>query len=332
MKKFKLTALLFVVPLLLLGFLSIAWRASAKKVALHAKDLREHNLLVIAPTEPGFEQEVARIMGHKTAKQRQDLESLKPFSVIVKNESSKAVIAYALRWDITSVAGVTVSHVTSYAEPSTLLGREPNNKRDVGAAIAPRSMRYVSITAPVTESSQDGLISTSTVNPVATDSAGQIAQLGSAKNETALVDLLSAELASAESLTVSLDAAVFDDGTSVGPDTSGLFAQLKAEMEAQDDLLKDSLRAVERGKPVKEVFDDLATIANQQVAPFSEHPSPSDYYEFYKREFAHEATQMRAAMGDDKKALWTVTQPIRQPRYRLHRPATKKVNGDKPQH
>jgi len=315
-----ITFSLFAAAVAVIGFLTFAGRVSANRVALNTKDLREHNLIVVSPTDPAFEAEVSRITNRKSDKLKEQIDALKPFSVLVKNESSNFVIGYALRWDVTQADGTTISHLRSYTEPSTLLGRDTNKMRDMGAAIAPHSMRYVSIMSPVTES-DDGLVTSGVGKDVSSQHAGQISQLAADKNETALIDLLSLQLARSQSLTVTLDAAIFDDGTCVGPDSGGLFARLQALVDAQNHLLRDALRGVDQGKPVKQVFDEMALIADQPVS-LTDKSSPGDYYNYYKREFAYEALQMRAAIGDDQKAMWYVTRPTREPRYKLHKKPT----------
>lgn len=116
MKKSKLIALsLGAVLITGLGLLSLTGRVSAKKVVLNTRDLPEDNLFLVGPTNPSFEEEVSRVSAHKSDEQKDLIHALKAFSIFIKNESSIAVIAYALRWDMTRSDGTTISHVRSYA-------------------------------------------------------------------------------------------------------------------------------------------------------------------------------------------------------------------------
>lgn len=94
-----------------------------------------------------------------------------------------------------------------------------------------------------------------------------------AKHQMALIDSLASQLTNSQSLTVSLDAAIFDDGTLVGPDSAGLFDRLQAQIDAQDHLVRDAIRGVGVGKRVDQVLDELTVIGNQPMVAITENSS-----------------------------------------------------------
>ena len=117
----------------------------------------------------------------------------------------------------------------------------------------------------------------------------------------------------ASNVSVTLDAAVFDDGTVVGPDSLNYFGQLNAEIQAKEDLLQEALSAAQANKPLDRLFKKFEVIATDDAkgnAPSGPTSPATDYYNFYKREFAKELLEIRRQMKDDNRAVWIATRPL----------------------
>jgi hypothetical protein len=83
---------------------------------------------------------------------------------------------------------------------------------------------------------------------------------------------------------VSIDAAFFDDGTFVGPDTSNFFAQTKAVVSAKRDFLNELAAEVGNSGKTTDSFDQrLQQIATQSIESLDSSSTPTDYYNFFKK-------------------------------------------------
>ena len=314
MRRLKVILLMLIAALALsLGYFLSGWRVHAKGIHLNAKDLPEYSLIIIAPTDPSFDDEVRRLAAGLDDKQKYLIESLKPFSVFIKNRSRRDVIAYRLRWDILRPDGVVTTHTTTYAEPGALMGRDSRTdegSRNAGVSIRANSGRYVSLASSIGESQDPEASLGGGVGVSSEADLDQIQRAGAGRDQAALIHTLAAQLARAESLTVSLDGAVFDEGSFVGADSLDYFTQLQAAINAKRDLLQSSLLAVQRDKPIGQVFDDIESITREPDVTIHADSTQDDYYRFYKKTFAAEALRIRGAIGNDRKAMWYVVQPV----------------------
>src|SRR5207302_6152276 len=73
--------------------------------------------------------------------------------------------------------------------------------------------------------------------PTDDSDTGKLQQALQSGDDEAISKALSEQLAQAANITISLDSAVFDDGTVIGPDNAGSFDMLQAAIAAKKDLL-----------------------------------------------------------------------------------------------
>jgi hypothetical protein len=125
------------------------------------------------------------------------------------------------------------------------------------------------------------------------------------------LEALASQLQHATDLTVSVDNVVFGDGEALGPDSAHSFDQLRASVNARNDLLRGALNAVRDGKTPEEVMGRIQEISESRVDVNS--GRPEDVYRFYRKEFAAEILRTRTAVGDDRTALWYAVQPLTKP-------------------
>lgn len=311
----------FVVTLLIVIFVLINSGVKARTVRLNKRDLPEYGLLIVAPTDPSFNSEVVKLSAGRSNEQKRLIEITKPFSVFVRNSGSQDVIAYRLRWDAMQPDGTVTTHIRSYAEPDVLMGGVARSisevTRNAGVSIRSNSSRYVSLTSSIGQSEEVGIMSSMGSDASNVD-AGQIQQIGAEENEAALLDLLGTELARAESLTVTLDVAIFDDGSFIGPDSLNYIEAIEAQVAAKRQLLDGVLRAAWQKSP-DHVFDDLESIANQPDTLIDANSRSADYYRIYEKEFAKELLRTRAASADDKQTIWYATRRLFRRWPQLHR-------------
>jgi hypothetical protein len=316
-KKYKAITLSLLLTLIgVFGLLTFNQTLGAQRVRLNVRDLSEHQLKAISPTDASFDALIEKI-GPNSSGQKQFVESLKPYSIIIRNESSRDVVAYRVRWDAVTEDGTTTTQVITYAEPDRLMGEGPNSIPGAppksAIAIRANSLRYVSIIQSIDLDDKEGpdpriLGGISAIS--SSGDASQIKRFGQEKDEQALMEQLRNELANSVSLTITLDVAVFADGTFVGPDSFHYFGQLTALIQAKGDLLREALSGAQNKRALDSVFSDLQSFAGKEIAPVPQSATPSDYYTFYKKKFANEILRIRAAIGDDKQAFSHVTRPL----------------------
>ena len=311
MKKYMpVFMVLFVLIALVCGVFWHNRGVQAVNIKVNVRDLPEHGLLIIGPSEPSFDGHVSALLKGKA---NPVVEALKPFSVFIKNIGRNAVVAYQLRWEMVRADGTVVTREMGGSNPRALMdGGAPGLEylsTTSGYAIRPGSTRFVS---PVMALDED---QTGNLGAYAGGSSDQndIPQLQQAmrdKNLAPMFDTIARELYGYKSMTVSVDGAFFEDGTFVGPDNTHFFTQVKAEIDAKRDLLNEIAFARNHNRNQKDIFSDVEAWANNPGNNITPNATSTDYYNYYKSVYADEVLHMRKAMGEDK-AIALALQPLR---------------------
>lgn len=76
------------------------------EVKVNAKDLPEHGLIIIRPSDPSFDSLAADLFKDVP---NEEVESLKPFSVLIKNETDRTVVSQTIIWELTQTDGKKIS-------------------------------------------------------------------------------------------------------------------------------------------------------------------------------------------------------------------------------
>lgn len=295
-------------PILGGGFYWHSRRVQVVSVQVNVQDLPRHGLSIISSLDPSFDRGVSAILKGKSDTL---VGALKPFSVLVKNTGTKAVVAYQLKWEMVKPDGSVSVRYTGGSNPRALMdGGAPGFEElstTSGFAIAPSSTRFASLIARL-DDSEGGIAAF----------AGSSDKTGTASLEQAVRDknlepmraTMAAELLGHKSVTVSIDGAFFEDGTFVGPDTGHFFDQVKAGIDAKRDLLEEIAFAVNHNRSTDQIFGDVKEwVGNSPEAQYPKITS-TDYYNYYKRVYAEEVLHMKKAVGGDE-AIAMALQPLR---------------------
>jgi hypothetical protein len=318
MKKAIIFLVSAVITLCLIGiFLHHGPRVHAMRTPINTKDLREHGLTLIGPSDSSFEDNVSAILRSGS---NQVVDAIKPFSVIVKNANQKAVVAYRLKWEMVRQDGTLVNREAGGANPGALMDGGPDAAQQVsrtaGYAIPSNSRRLVSTGFSLGEG--QGMVGSHAGGSSNPDDLPRLLEAVRRKDVAAVINITNSELESYKSITVSIDGAFFEDGSYVGPDTTDFFAKLQAILDAKRDLLQEiSFRHTRSASP-QEIFDYVGEIANGPDVPLRDDASTTDHYNFYKKVFAGEVVRTRQTLGDEK-AVAAVLQPLRKPWPRLRK-------------
>jgi hypothetical protein len=154
-----------------------------------------------------------------------------PFAVVLRNNSSQAVIGYDVRWGINGGrAGHSVGGMSIY-------GADGNSLKPGAAVVALPVMVFTE--APSAER-----------------------QASLQRNVRVL-----AGLQQSKTVEISLDSAIFASGQFVGPDVQGRFAQDQSAFTAWRSVDIQVQSEIQGGEPFANIATQLNSIANQRTAP-----------------------------------------------------------------
>lgn len=266
-------------------------RGESSSLKYNVKDLSKTGISLIPPGEPV-------LTNGKTA-------TIDPYSVILKNTSSRAVVGYAIKWqcDKREPSDKSVSRdrmVTSIALPVFLHGEESdrsavvNSTRGVIFPHKPWFISFDSAAHPVSEVVQD---------------------VSTGFDETALADIR----ATCSSITIIADGIFFDDGAFVGPDEANFFTLVKTQLDARYEILQGVLNELKSGKNPDEIFKGLTQIHERAPQyPPTEPATPDDLRSFYRGFFARDVLGNKNVFGPDK-AIEAVQQQLSKPWVKLRK-------------
>lgn len=306
MKTIHITLVVFALALGAFAFHNI-YSVQPKIVRINVRDLPSHGVRLISPTDPSFEAELAQLDAEGV---QTPADVAKPFSVVLKNTSRRDIIGVRVRWDSIGPDGRTTTHVQSYSDMGPLLGMGPMNPQDEppgGVRLKPQKARYLSL-VEATGTAQNSGIQGSARGGDSEADATRLQEAG--RNREQALAVLATVVNRSQSVTATLDAAIFDDGTVVGPDSLNYFEELQGIVKAKRDLLEDVLSGAQRNEPFNNIFGRVDSIAKQEKKANGPVSAQAVYYDLYKKEFAAELVRMRNAEGNDRKVAWTATRPL----------------------
>lgn len=262
-------------------------RGQAMEVKFNKRDLPKQNVHIITSVDQGFEEAASSYFKNEPNK---SFQSLKPFSVFIKNSGEKPIVAYALVWQLVKRNGQVLTNTSSYSEPGILMGNQmPSDPRFRHTqTIEAGAVRCLAWSGAI-DAEMEGTLGSSSIGNQTLKEA-----------DSALVRAqLTNELADASDMTVSVDGVFFDDGTFVGPNNTGFFERIQAIVNAKTDLLKDLALASEQGN----IDETLASIESKSREPdftLTSTSSPEDHYKYYTKLFALEIIGMRSIYAKEQ--------------------------------
>ncbi len=209
-----------------------------------------------------------------------DGRSIFPYSFVLQNDSGHTIVAYSARWSATDASGRVTTHDRLYENPLTL---------DEGGAISPKASRLVSPLSGLNSS-------------VAARNTSMTVKIESSIPKT--IKTFSRQV----SVTISLDAVVFENGLALGPDSSNSIPNLQAWMDAKREILGAVLAA---GRPtaVTDYLQALSGVTSGGALAASRENSPDlAYAAFLRWHRSHLARSYLALAKSDPDAVMKVAQ------------------------
>jgi hypothetical protein len=257
-------------------------------------------LTLVGPGDPDFDHLVSVLLGDRPDP---TFEALKAYSVVLYNQSTKTVVAYALRWEYTKPDGkrihvdVTTGRVTRLLDGAAIKTKPEDDRR--GPTIEPHSWAIVTPrTVLKTNSSTGGLTS----HP----------RYGS---YLSALQHLASRFSEATDLEVNLDGAFFEDGSFAGPDRSGFFNIFQTEVNAKQKLMAYIVQSVRAGRNLDDVAEEIQ--ASLPASPPEPSVSPDGSLggldEFFRHRYASEFLGVYHANGRDLALGWAYYHFFRHP-------------------
>lgn len=258
------------------------------QIRINAKDLPEHGLVIIKPSDPDFDSLTADYLRGMPS---DEIESIRPLSVFIKNSGDKTVVAYAVVWEGIEANGKKDSYKKFVANAEALTDREEYfaalaRTTNLDDTISPSTARLISLLSVPSNNSIGG-----------SGSSLQHSQNQSGQNPKNLASQL---LTKYTDVTVSIDGVVFEDGSFAGPDTTGFFEKINAQVEAKNELIADITENLRLGKTRDDVFKDIEAKAAGENIKLDDKTPPAEYHKFFTKLYAGRFNQMRKAFGEDE--------------------------------
>ena len=280
---------------------------SADTITVSTRDIPNHGLTLLGPASSEYESAMDDYLAAKNDGQKEFVNELKPFSAFIRNTNTRDVVAYKLRWELSGTAIKTITHELTFADPAILMGVNPIHVtpavRAAGSRVVANGSRFVAVASSISYPMQYGI------------SSGTGSDSGSFSppvepDDKILLDKFRNELDQASEITITLDGAVFSDGTFVGPDESGYFGQLKAQIAAKFDILRGAVIALNQNRTPSEIFSHIQTISETSPGGLAPESEDQDYYAYYRQMYATEMLNVRAVLNNDEQALAFLLEPL----------------------
>ncbi|MEK6282754.1 MAG: hypothetical protein AABN95_20535 [Acidobacteriota bacterium] len=297
------------IPLLVIMLASAAvvvvglLRQNAKPKSMHPKftqnDFPQYGVVILNPSNPRFDSASAAMLEGKEIELNKLLVSARPFSVFVENLTDISIVGCNLEWRIEQSDGTVINRSQSYVTPGPLMGMEPIDKNMIGHTdlINPHSIAFISLDPETKQIFDWRTRSIVPLSPLDVNSKPRIQELRLQFRR--LNDHL---VASAKRITVSIDAAIFADGSFFGPDNNGLITATKSMVDAKRDLSKSIEAELQHNKRPKDVFRRIESMARTSLLPMGHGKSLDEkYLNSYEREmevYIQELVRIREAKGD----------------------------------
>jgi hypothetical protein len=233
--------------------------------SIHAVGLSSEHITLTSPAESEFDPLVRSLFRGNS----EELLKLKPFLVIVSNDSPRTMVAYTLRWEIELPLG----RRSTSKYPDAVGGSAPMR----GNEICPGEQQIVPKDMEIDCGRWNGS------NPTEDFYLRQSAERCE-------------EFADATDIRIGFDAVIFEDGEAIGPNMSSLCDHFAAYVNAKQDFCRSLVQNLDSGQSMDEAFRPIEmVIANGRANP---RISRKDALALWPREAAAELRLWRKQHGE----------------------------------
>lgn len=275
---------------------SAARKKERPPLRFEVKDFPERGILLIPPSDPAFARMEAALAPPEPAAMADS------YSVFLKNDAGRAVVGYRIKWECVDGGGeVSAKDVSNVVSWIFLHGEEAARGAALGRSnevIRPGTVWLISFG--------------SSARPL--EGSGDERAAGATRAEAGGAETT----AGCVGVTVIADGIFFDDGTFIGPDTTGFFTEVKSQMDARYEILRGVQNDLEAGKKPGEIFASLEKIRDRESVNLGERPTPDEFRTYFRNLFARDVLGRKQLWGADK-ALEDVRLTLSRPWVRLRK-------------
>ncbi len=272
-------------------------RAVHAQVSMTVTGLPDKGLILIGPADPRFDKLLKGLLANETTP---ELDALRPYSVILHNDSRQTVVAYALRWEYTNPNGKRVHVDLSDGQITRLMDgvirKTPTEYDKVGAGIDPRSWVVA------------------TPSTVLKTSSGAGDRAKDANYQDFLQKLVT-RFSQGQDVSITLDGAFFEDGSFVGPNRSHLFENFTAEVLAKQAFVQQVVVAAQRGQSMDDVAREIQTSLPDSLAKptLASDGTMRGDEQYYRYKYASRFLLIYHNSGQESALAWAKTHLIQNP-------------------
>jgi len=236
-------------------------------LSIHVAGLEAAGVSLIPPDDVAFDSRVRSLVPRWA-----DLAfGLKPFVVVIGNQSKRTIVAYTVEFRLTRRDGTIEAHQVRFEYPDAVAGSSTHGSpfvrgREISREISIGEQRVVGLNFEIVPDENNAWLR----GPVdwAKEQSGNIQELA-----------------------IGVDAVLFDDGLLVGKNTSRVDEHFLAFLKAQQDLYRGIVAGLDRGASLDDAFS---------VVPPPPKPGDtwSDEFTIYPTQAAGTARYWRRAYGD----------------------------------
>jgi len=277
--------------------LVVSWqrhRAYAQEI-MQIKDLPNYGLTLLSSQDHFFEKLLTSVLGNETTP---ETDSLKPYTVILRNNSTKILVAYSLRWEYTNPDGRRIHVDYSDGDIARLMDgsarKATTDYYKAGPTLEPNSL--VIVTPSIALKTNSGS-----------------RERASDPNYKDVLRRLNSRFSQARDISVTVDGAVFEDGTFVGPNATHLFEKFGAELRAEQQLTEQVVLAANQNRSMGDVVREIqASLPNSTPQLyFAPDGTLSGYDEYYRYQYASRFASIYRNSGERSALEWAQSNLLR---------------------
>ena len=245
--------------------------------AIAATGLDSDGVTLIAPNSADFDSLVAKIMNNEAAGPAL---WLKPYLVIVSNQTSRTVVAYDILWKLRYKDGRSEQSFVQFKYPDALAGAADTGMHSAHESPQPLLPGKQKLSAMSLEFGPE---------IVALPGWEEFLRDGTRNRTSEFADVVKIE--------IELDAAIFDDGVLVGKDAGNLGSHFAAYVEAKQKLFHSVVAGLEAKQSTDEVFAPIKAAAEIEPGKAAKRMA-GDPLALYSMLAAEEILGLRSRIGD----------------------------------
>ena len=266
----KLSASIAIIILLVL-IMCYLYSLMNMKINFGAFDLPQEGVIIVKPSDPEFDSLANNFLAKHNIP---NFESLRPVSIFLKNNSSKAIVGHSISWRFISNSGKEFTFNSNYCDSPALTDGVLTSQSDEvnNETVFPGESRFITMTPILTEENGGGG-GANEVNE--TDQNSKPADLLEYKQRK--IKELQLIVSETKDIRISLDGVFFEDGSFKGTDTNDFFNLVKTHVMAKRDLVASIIRNLDGSFTDEDITRSLSEKVNVPVNQKSLSESQNQY-------------------------------------------------------